>query len=118
GTALVATSSNPLYVGSLVATSTLKSILPYASTTALTVSGTASTTALVISGIKGSTECLHVDSHGVVTGTGADCGTNSGGAVNSVSNSDGTLSVSPTSGAVVASLNLSHGNIWTALQQF
>ena len=40
------------------------------------------------------------------------------GLVNSVSNSDGTLTISPTTGAVVASLNLGHANTWTALQTF
>lgn len=37
---------------------------------------------------------------------------------NSVSNSDRTLTISPSTGAVVASLNLGQGNTWTALQQF
>ncbi|HEY4514246.1 MAG TPA: hypothetical protein VJH69_02880, partial [Candidatus Paceibacterota bacterium] len=40
------------------------------------------------------------------------------GAVTSVSNADGTLTISPTTGAVVASLNLANANSWTALQQF
>lgn len=39
-----------------------------------------------------------------------------GGAVSSVSNSDGTVTISPTTGAVVASLNLAHANTWTAKQ--
>jgi hypothetical protein len=39
-----------------------------------------------------------------------------GGAVSSVSNSDSTLTVTPTTGAVVASLNLGHANTWTAAQ--
>lgn len=38
--------------------------------------------------------------------------------VSSVSNSDGTLTVSPVTGDVVASLNLAHANTWTALQTF
>ena len=38
--------------------------------------------------------------------------------VSSVSNSDGTLTISPTSGAVVASLALSHANTWTGQQTF
>ncbi len=44
----------------------------------------------------------------------------SGGAgfVSSVSNIDGTLTISPTTGAVVASLNLGHANTWTATQTF
>lgn len=40
------------------------------------------------------------------------------GAVSSVSNSDATLTVSPTIGAVVASLNLTHANTWTGQQTF
>jgi hypothetical protein len=53
-------------------------------------------------------------------------GTNSGGTrgyfslpaagVTSVSNSNGTLTISPTTGAVVASLNLSNANTWTGSQ--
>ena len=42
----------------------------------------------------------------------------SGGAVSSVSNSDSTLTISPTTGSVVASLNLGHANTWTGLQTF
>lgn len=38
------------------------------------------------------------------------------GGVSSVSNSDGTLTISPTTGAVVASLALGHANNWTATQ--
>ncbi len=41
-----------------------------------------------------------------------------GGAVSSVSNSDGTLTISPTTGAVVASLALGHANSWTGQQTF
>ena len=39
-----------------------------------------------------------------------------GGAVSSVSNSDTTLTISPTTGSVVASLNLAKANTWTGLQ--
>jgi hypothetical protein len=42
----------------------------------------------------------------------------SGGAVASVSNSDSTLIISPTTGPVVASLNLANPNTWTATQTF
>jgi len=38
--------------------------------------------------------------------------------VSSVSNSDGSLTISPTTGAVVASLNTNHANIWSGVQQF
>lgn len=37
-----------------------------------------------------------------------------GGAVSSVSNADGTLTISPTTGSVVSSINLAHANTWTA----
>lgn len=39
-----------------------------------------------------------------------------GGAVSSVANSDGTLTVSPTTGSVIASLALGHANTWTGKQ--
>lgn len=39
-----------------------------------------------------------------------------GGSVASVSNSDGTLTITPTTGPVVASLALGHANTWTAAQ--
>lgn len=39
-------------------------------------------------------------------------------AVSSVSNSDSTLTISPTTGAVVASINLTNPNTWTGVQQF
>jgi len=38
--------------------------------------------------------------------------------VASISNSDGTLTISPTVGNVIASLNLSHANTWTGIQTF
>lgn len=38
------------------------------------------------------------------------------GSVTSVSNADGTLTISPTSGSVVASLNTGHANTWTVGQ--
>ena len=41
-----------------------------------------------------------------------------GTGVSSVSNSDGTLAISPTTGAVVASLALGHANVWTGFQNF
>jgi hypothetical protein len=50
--------------------------------------------------------------------TWATVGSGGGGAVNSVSNSDGTISISPTTGSVVASLNLAHANTWSVGQIF
>jgi hypothetical protein len=41
-----------------------------------------------------------------------------GGVVTSVSNSNGTLTISPASGAVIASLNLGNANTWTGAQTF
>lgn len=41
-----------------------------------------------------------------------------GAAVASVANSDGTLTISPTTGSVVASLALGHANTWTGQQTF
>jgi hypothetical protein len=41
-----------------------------------------------------------------------------GASVSSVSNVNGTLTVTPTTGAVVASLNTAHANTWTAAQSF
>lgn len=38
--------------------------------------------------------------------------------ISSVSNSDSTLTITPTTGAVVASLNLTHANTWSALQTY
>ena len=40
------------------------------------------------------------------------------GAVSSVSASDSSLTISPTTGAIVASLNVSHANNWLAVQTF
>lgn len=51
-------------------------------------------------------------------GTGYKCSASGGGVVSSVTNADGSLTVSPTTGAVVASLNVAHANLWTALQTF
>lgn len=44
--------------------------------------------------------------------------TTTAGPVGSVSNSDGTLTIGPTSGNVVASLALSHANTWAGQQTF
>ena len=41
-----------------------------------------------------------------------------GVSVQSVSNTDGSLTISPTTGIVIASLNVGHFNTWTAIQYF
>jgi hypothetical protein len=75
-------------------------------------------TSITDSGITGLTQCVQANSAGVLSGTGSACGSGGGGAVSSVTNSDGTLTISPTTGAVVASLALGHANIWSANQTF
>jgi hypothetical protein len=65
---------------------------------------------------------------GLGTGVATALGNTAGGAggfalasaanVASVSNSDGSLTISPTTGAVVASLNVGNVNTWTAAQTF
>ena len=50
--------------------------------------------------------------------SGASCGSGGGGSVSSVTNSDSTLTISPTTGSVVASLALGHANTWSATQTF
>lgn len=80
--------------------------------TALQVVGTTTTTGLKITGLAN--KILATDSNGNVVATT----TAGGGSVSSVSNSNGTLTVSPTTGSVVASLNLTHSNTWTATQGF
>ena len=41
-----------------------------------------------------------------------------GVSVQSVSNTDGSLTISPTTGNVIASLNVGHSNTWSSLQSF
>jgi hypothetical protein len=48
---------------------------------------------LLLGDVTGSTQCLHVSSAGLVTGTGADCGAGGGG---SMTTTDGTTSVAST----------------------
>jgi hypothetical protein len=77
----------------------------------------ASTTNLVISSLATSAGTfLATNAIGQVIATTTPSG--GGGAVSSVSNSDGTLTISPTTGSVVASIALAHANSWTGLQQF
>jgi hypothetical protein len=86
-----------------------------ASQTANTVLGALTATTpsgLAVPSCSGATNALIWTS-----GTGFGCNTISGGgAVSSVSNSDGTLTISPTTGSVVGSLNLGNANTWTAAQ--
>lgn len=83
------------------------------------VLGNGSVTQFRVPGIRAATttSCVQIDVAGNLSNTGAACGSGSG-AVNSVTNSDGTLTISPTTGAVVASIALGHANTWTATQTF
>jgi hypothetical protein len=54
---------------------------------------------------------------GGLADTGSPCGSGGGG-VSSVTNSNGTLTISPTTGSVVASLALGHANTWSGAQTF
>ncbi len=105
-------SSTPVTGGAIgIGTTSPSSLLSFAGTSGLFASTTATSTFQggginLITG-AGNTGCY------AINGT---CIT--GGAVSSVSNSDGTLTISPTTGSVVASLNLANANSWTSLQTF
>jgi len=62
--------------------------------------------------------CATFNSTTVIKDAGSPCGGGGGGAVSSVSNSDGSLTISPTTGAVIASLNVGHSNAWSVNQTF
>lgn len=76
-----------------------------------TTLGNSSITSLLIFGCP-SGQTVYDDGSGTCYTPG------SGGAVSSVANSDGTLTISPTTGAVVASLALGHANTWSGQQTF
>lgn len=57
---------------------------------------TFNTTAPKFGTITGSTQCLHVDTTGLVSGTGSDCGSSGGGGVSTVASADGSITVSGT----------------------
>jgi hypothetical protein len=57
---------------------------------------------------------ITVNQQGVITAASSGAA----GSVTSVTNSDGTLTISPTTGAVVASLALGNANTWTGAQTF
>jgi len=65
-------------VSSTYATSTYAKIANVSSTN-LTVSGNSYLGATRLTGITGMTQCLNVDTNGVISGTGAACGSGSGG---------------------------------------
>lgn len=123
--AITCTKSNGVSfaTGAFASTGTSGHAIPYldganAWSALQTFSSGLSTSALTVSGITGLTQCLQASSTGVISGVGAACGAGGGGAVNLVSNADGTLTIAPTTGNVVASLALGHANSWSALQTF
>lgn len=59
-----------------------------------------------------------VSASGVFSTSTGKCSGNDPSDVTSVSNSDGTLTISPTTGAVVASIALAHANTWSGGQTF
>ena len=73
------------------------------------------TNGIVYSGAAIGTQvaCLGLDASNNVVKNAAACG-----GVTSVTNSDGTLTISPPTGLVVASLALGHANTWTGIQTF
>lgn len=80
------------------ATSTNASIFPNATSTLLTVSGSE-----WLTGISGSTQCLHVNASGLVSGTGVDCGSGGSGGVTSVNASGGTTGLTFSGGPITTS---------------
>jgi hypothetical protein len=122
-------SYGPIYIGS-TATSTLQGTAAGTSTLQgfLTVSGTNSTstfsggldaTYLNLTGATAtSTAAKGINLAAGCYAIGGVCIGGSSGSVSSVSNADGTLTISPTTGVVVASLNTGNANSWTALQKF
>ena len=95
-----------------------------ATSTGMTLSATnvGATGGLTISApsytITGLIGCIQASNTGVLSATGSDCGSGGGGSVSSVSNSDGSLTISPTTGNVIASINLGNSNLWSAAQTF
>jgi len=77
----------------------------------LETNGTPNGSQILLNLVQGTNITLTDDGLGNIT-----IDASGGGAVSSVANSDGTLTISPTTGSVVASLNLAHANTWTGLQ--
>ena len=98
------------------------------------LNGNATTTNLTLSGITGSTQCLHVNASGTVSGTGGDCGSGGGGSItlNGITSStftfagSGGLSVSTSSNPNTITYTFANSGFvtaassvtWTAPQTF
>lgn len=107
----------PTTMGYLDATSSIQTQLnakaPLASPT---FTGTTTIPALTLSGITGSTQCLHVSTLGVVSGTGSDCGSGAGG--DTITSPNSTMTIGGTSTNTTIDLALGHANTWTGQQTF
>jgi hypothetical protein len=71
-----------------------------------------------VESINGVTGAFTFGAGSSCTGTSCTFPGAGGGTVSSVSNSDGSLTVTPTTGAVVGSINTAHGNTYTVAQNF
>ncbi len=123
----VQASSSPT-VGYIVATTTTASRFVNASTTNIT-SALASTTNLTVSGFpltilsttgSGAVQLTTVSSPLSFSGSTLSCPTCNTSASNviSVTATNSTLTISPTTGNVLAGINLANSNAWSALQTF
>lgn len=88
-----------------VATSTIASLFPYASTTAISVSG-------LVSG-----NCVQAGTGGLLTTTGTPCGSGSGG-VTSVTGTYPVISSGGTTPAISLAFGTTTSNLWAGIQTF
>lgn len=102
---------NPVFIGCNIGAGTV-TVTPTTSTITIIIPGNVTSGNLNQQLTKGQCATFYTDNTNyiVVPFTGPT--------VTSVSNSDGTLTISPTTGAVIASLALGHANTWTATQTF
>src|SRR5208282_2014904 len=84
------------------------------STGAFTTLSASST--VTLSSITGSTQCLTVNTSGVVSGTGSACG--SGGSGDTITSPNSSLSVGGSSTNTTLDINLGNANTYTATQTF
>lgn len=80
--------------------------------------GTTSTTTIIANATSTFNGGINIPTGKGCFAINGTCISSGGGAVSSVDNLDGTLTVSPTTGAVVASINLGNVNTWTGRQNF
>jgi hypothetical protein len=113
GGALSAGTINGNNITSGTGTLTLAAGKTFTDSNTLTLAGTDGSTLNIGSGGTLGT-AAYTASSSYLTPTGSGVGLT--GIPTSVSNSDGSLSISPTTGAVVASINLNHTNVFTAMQ--